>query len=137
MDCAAHLSAEDAAKLLAAGSSLQQWLSVRVSNGFRFIRWMEVDAATGGGWNIYESDSLDLGPANRDMTSFPNDLDPDFPEGICYSCASVEAVFSKCTELGYSPAKFVRFCEIQLLYDAYILANGPPARSANEYFTTG
>jgi hypothetical protein len=134
-----YLSPQEAAEALLAGVSLQQWLGVRVSSdGFRFIRWVEVDADPRGGWNIYDHDSLDSGdPMHRDMTSFHNDLDPDCPEGVCHRCNSIDAVLTKCSELGCSPSAFVRFCGIQLLYDAYVSANGYPARKADEYFTSG
>ena len=130
-----YLTKDRAAELLRQGASLQQWLGARESDGFRFLRWIEIDP-TGDTWAVFEKDSLDSGrTGDRDLTSFHNTIDPDAPEGVRYSCDTIAAVFAKCTDLGCSLDRFVRFCEIQHVYDEFIAANGHADRGADQYFS--
>ena len=131
----AYLTPTQALENLHAGLSLQQWLGVRESDGFRFIRWLEIDR-TSEGWTVYLSDSLDCGDLDHgDMTEFHNDNDPDCPEGIPYSCKAVDEALAICAELGCLPDRYVKFCEIQSIYQKYLRVAGPPKRNPREYFT--
>jgi hypothetical protein len=128
-----YLSPEEAVDHLRQGITLQQWIKVIVRDGFRFIRWVEI-GSNDGCWSIYEKESLDDGPGNGDITSFYNDLDPDAPEGVHYSCQSVDEAVQVCMRLGCTSNRFVAFCEIQTLYNAFIATHGPPGRDSREYF---
>jgi hypothetical protein len=130
-----YLTEDEARSSLSAGRSLQQWISVRELDGFRFIRWVSIERGEGG-WLVFEKESLDDRRAgNIDITEFHNDLDPDYPEGVCHQCSTSEQALEKCLDLGCTASSFVYANQIQDIYDAYTLAHGLPARSAAEYFT--
>jgi hypothetical protein len=133
MQAPRFISPIEAVILLREGVTLQQWICVLERGGFRFIRWVELNAACEG-FDVYEHESLDAGPQNRDMTSFYNDLDPDYPEGVRHSCKSAETALAVCERLGCKPDRFLRHCEIQALYDTFIALHGPPERDSSEYF---
>ena len=137
MESLHHLTEDEARGTLAAGRPLQQWISVRELDGFRFIRWVSVERSADS-WLVFEKESLDDRRAgNIDITACFNDLDPDYPEGICHECSTSELALTKCLELGCTATSFVHANQIQDIYDAYTIANGVPARSAAEYFTQG
>ena len=130
------LSAADAAMKLEQGATLQQWLGVSESNGFRFIHWLQVEACQPG-WSVWKKVSLDAGDAcNRDMTSFIDVGDPDAPEGVRWNGTTVEEVLDYCTRIGGARDRFVAFSLIQFMYDAYVREHGH-ARPAAEYFQPG
>jgi hypothetical protein len=132
-----YLTADETRGLLASGLPVQQWISVRESDGFRFIRWISVEHSANR-WQVYEKESLDDSRAgNADITAWFNDLDPDYPEGIRHECDNAEHALAKCLELGCSESYFVRANLIQDLYYAYNAEHGAPARAAADYFTLG
>jgi hypothetical protein len=137
MRCPSYLTADQTRGLLTSGLRVQQWISVREWEGFRFIRWVSVEHSSNR-WLVFEKESLDDSRAeNVDITACFNDLDPDYPEGICHECESAEQALAKCLELGCSDSSFVRANLIQDIYNAYIAEHGVPARAAADYFTQG
>ena len=132
-----YLTEEETRASLAAHLPLQQWISVRELDGFRFIRWVSV-VCRPNSWRVFEKESLDDRRAgNIDLTACFNDLDPDSPEGICHECTTPEQALMKCIDLGCTANSFVHANQIQDIYDTYTMTNGVPARSAAEYFTQG
>ncbi len=131
-----YIPANDVSTLLRDGCTLQQWVCVLERNGFRFIRWVELNAS-GDAFSVYEHESLDSGPHCRDMTSFACELDPDFPEGVRHKCKSAEEALALCERFGCRADRFLKHCDIQLEYDAYVESHGPPERDAREYFIGG
>ena len=122
--------------LLAAGVPLQQWLGVRTANGFRFIHWIAIEKTGESTWTVFDKDSLDQGASgHRDLTEFFNDSDPDFPEGVGYDFGTINEALGKSEALGGSRDKFVRFCEIQLVYDSFVAQHGHLSRDSSEYFS--
>ena len=122
---------------LGQGGALQQWLRVVEEDGFRFIHWLQVEPVDSG-WTVFSKVCLDAGdPTHRDMTEFASIGDPDQPEGALFACATTDEVMATCLGLGGKLERFVPFCEIQVLYDAYVSAHGYAERSAREYFSEG
>ncbi len=133
-----YLDLYEATVVLQTGKSIQQWLGVGETLGFRILRWLEIDPITRGGWALFQHESLDSGNERFiDIGEFTDTQDPDQPEGLYSEHQSIEDVLQRCLELGALPDRFVQFPDAQYIYQEYYLKHGPPKRDPGEWFIPG
>ena len=80
---------------------VQHWQSWREYDGFRIIKWIEVDPTRNGKYAIFEHESLDCGSEEFiDMGEFGTAGDPDEPEGRRTEFESIDFVINYLQTIG-------------------------------------
>ena len=131
-----YLNEESVHGILETGGSVQQWLSVTMDDGFRIIKWIEIDAMRNGKYGVFLHDALDTGSENDiDITEFYNTNDVDSPEGILTEYDSISDALQYCTSIGARDGFYVKICQIQYIYQDYVRKNGIAPKGINEYFS--
>ena len=114
---------------------VQKWIGYRDDNGFRYIKWIEIDPTRNNTYAIYEKECLDSGSEDDfDLTQFITVGDPDEPEGKRTEINDVESVIEYLNANNIDLITFVKFCEIQYIYLEFIKKMGQPLKSINDWY---
>ncbi len=123
---------------LKSGGSIQQWLSWREQDGFRIIRWISICPTRNGCWALFEHHSLDEGSgACIDMGEFIDIGDPDEPEGKRTEWEAIDPLLALAAALGAHKDRYLRFCDIQWVYQEFLRQHGPPRKGPGEWLGPG
>lgn len=109
-----HLTFHEASSALQRGATVEQFLERRPAPSGHVIRWLSVEPARSGTYQVRCCESLDVGGVDfADVYEFPS-VDAEFPDGRTWSFATrAEALAWAAHPLGAVPDRFVNQGVIQ------------------------